>query len=429
VFPETFDQWGGYRLRKLVDPLAECGWKTIALGAPASSYGKVPHDVSSWTGVETHTAFDLNPYVLGSALKSRLRRRTGAADGAASAAGGAPPGAVRAATLEAIGRVWPDYYAGWVPFAVAKGLSLVRRERPTALLSSYPPGSAHAVALVLHRVTRLPWIADFRDPWAYASAFGYSSRHGRAARRLERAVCRGADVVTTVTPSLSADFAERYGREVVTLPQGFTPQPLPRPAETARPALTLVHAGTVSHWAADMRPLVRAALSLRDDGLVIRIVLVGVIYDWSNDLERAVQSGLLVVEPPMPRRDALERVAAADVALLVRSRPGRIWITTKLWDYLGAERPILGLLDPASDAARIIETTRAGIVVPYDREDAIRSALLELIERRSRDALHWEADTDELAQYRLDAIANRLAELLGRIAKDSAEGADNIGGS
>ena len=52
----------------------------------------------------------------------------------------------------------------WWFAAVTRGLAAVRRRRPAAIFSTYPIATAHLIALTLARLTRLPWIADFRDP-------------------------------------------------------------------------------------------------------------------------------------------------------------------------------------------------------------------------------------------------------------------------
>ena len=65
---------------------------------------------------------------------------------------------------------WPDGGIGWFPFALAAALRAARRERPDVILATSPPQSGHLAALLVHRVTRIPWVADFRDEWA-ADAF------------------------------------------------------------------------------------------------------------------------------------------------------------------------------------------------------------------------------------------------------------------
>src|SRR5215831_3848014 len=58
----------------------------------------------------------------------------------------------------------PDRWANWWLSAVPAGLRLIRRHRPQVIWSTYPVATAHLIGLTLHRLTGLPWVADFRDP-------------------------------------------------------------------------------------------------------------------------------------------------------------------------------------------------------------------------------------------------------------------------
>src|SRR5205085_137905 len=57
----------------------------------------------------------------------------------------------------------PDRWWPWWFGAVISGLSLVRRYRPEVLWSTYPIATAHLIGITLHRMTGIPWVADFRD--------------------------------------------------------------------------------------------------------------------------------------------------------------------------------------------------------------------------------------------------------------------------
>src|SRR6266853_2282959 len=58
----------------------------------------------------------------------------------------------------------PDPWVSWCVDAVVNGLRLILEKRPRIIWSTYPIATAHLIALALHRLTGIPWIADFRDP-------------------------------------------------------------------------------------------------------------------------------------------------------------------------------------------------------------------------------------------------------------------------
>jgi glycosyltransferase involved in cell wall biosynthesis len=75
----------------------------------------------------------------------------------------------------------------------------------------------------------------------------------------------------------------------------------------------------------------------------------------------------------LDRVDALALQRSADALLLLTSRSSSE-ATGKLFEYIGAGRPILALAE-SNEAARIVRETNTGITVPPDDVDAIAAAL------------------------------------------------------
>jgi hypothetical protein len=407
VSPDVgLDTIAGERLRKLTAAFDDEGWCLIGIAPPARDY--LSSNARWPQSFDLHRTAAFDPWAVGVRLK---RRRSGAAvtatpHGAEPAA--APAGGVESKAKTALHRVWPYPWAGWVPFAVARGIALARRERPVAVLSSFPPTASHVAALALHRATGLPWVADFRDPWTWRDRHGYNwsaDRPGAAAT--ERAVLRRASALATVGPSLGAELAAQAGREVVVLPHGIPVEPV-EAERRGRERLELVHAGTVNEPFADLTPVLRALLRLHEQGKPVRLTLLGPVEYRPPVLERAESLGLVEAKGNVSREEAQRAAAASDVALLVRKHPSKIWVTTKLWDYLAARTPILVVANPGCDAAAIVRETRSGWTVPYD-EEAVVDALVDAFDRR--DEL-WAPDEAALARYDAKAISRRFIELL-----------------
>src|SRR5262249_1167158 len=60
----------------------------------------------------------------------------------------------------------PDRWISWWLGALPTGMAMIRRYRPDALWSTYPIATAHKIGHDLAYLSRLPWVADFRDPMA-----------------------------------------------------------------------------------------------------------------------------------------------------------------------------------------------------------------------------------------------------------------------
>ena len=150
---------------------------------------------------------------------------------------------------------------------------------------------------------------------------------------------------------------------------------------------------------------------MTEAGKPARLTLVGPVDHRTPELARAEALDLVRSVGRVPREQAQRLTAAADVALLVQKRPSKIWVTTKLWDYLAAGTAILVTADPECDAAAIVRETRAGWTVPYD-EEAVVNALSDAYARRSRGESLWDPDAEALERYSAGNVSRRFVDLL-----------------
>jgi glycosyltransferase involved in cell wall biosynthesis len=111
----------------------------------------------------------------------------------------------------------------------------------------------------------------------------------------------------------------------------------------------------------------------------LELVLVGRV---SAELEELVRApgvdGLVRLTGPVSRDAALAAQRNADALLLITARSARGEATGKLFEYLGAGRPILALASD-NEAMRIVHDTGTGITVPPDDPGRILDALLRLV--------------------------------------------------
>jgi glycosyltransferase involved in cell wall biosynthesis len=280
----------------------------------------------------------------------------------------------------------PDgHLASWVPFATAAARRLLRSRRYDAVVTTTPYESAHLVGLACSRSAA--WVADFRDGWVFDShREPFVTGAQRALdRSLERRVARTADAVTAATRPIAEDFRDRLGVDAVHVPNGWDPAWDAEVQRAEPPALegdrlNLVYTGTLSGgWGRSPRALLRALRVLSDEPEVagrLRLVIAGRQTESDERDLRELASPLVrhvgVLSRPAAR--ALQR--RADGLVLITSR-NRSEATGKLFEYLGAGRPVLALAE-GNEAERIVRETAAGITVAPDDEHAIAATLREV---------------------------------------------------
>ena len=329
--------------------------------------------------------------------------------------------------------------AVWLPRAWFACKRMIAAHRPDVILTSGPPHCVHALGHYLQRRTGLPWVADFRDPWI---SDGANRRLGWGERWVlgwERRVFAGADLILANAPNACRLYQDTYPEQrhkIVALTNGFDP----RPSSPASPAesgpITLLHAGEI-YAGRNPAPLFEALASLNGDALKFRLHLLGRCE--SNAIPALLRergwTEQVILDGQRTYEETLDAMSRADINVLFDSPGRKIGVPAKLYEYLGAGRPILALADDDGDTANILRASgvRHRIGPPTD-SGRIRQALGELADARgdasSGDPLLLKRFTRShiagtLAQ-RLDALVGRSSVTSVRIGTSSAVAAPEM---
>ena len=306
----------------------------------------------------------------------------------------------------------PDPRVGWVRPSV-RFLKKYLAEHPVdAVVTTGPPQSVHLIGLGLKKALGLHWIADFRDPWTemfYYKHLGLSAAADRRHRRLEQAVLDGADTVISVSPPVAADFQSKTKTPVVLITNGYDDDDFSSFAGLTgeSPTFRLVHTGL---FAADGNPLnLWDALARRceadpDFRARLEIRLAGKVDAAITDAIRARGLGANLVELGyLPHDETVREQRAADILLLpLRREPEYAKVLPgKIFEYLAARRPVLGIGQEDGAAATVLRDAGAGDMFDWDKQDELLAFL---------DAEHPQ--TAGIEKYSRRALTAQLVDIL-----------------
>lgn len=280
---------------------------------------------------------------------------------------------------------FPDRYRGWIDQAVAAGRTMANAWRPELIYSSAPPHSGHVVACRLSRQLGIPWIAELRDTWA-RNPYTDAPWLMRLIRdRYANAVLRHARACVTLTRTAQAEVEATVHRPTIVSYNGFSPEDFSGlesvPAwDTER--LDIIHAGIIYAGRRDPTALFQALALM---GAERRYVRVRFFHDELDAVTRsAEQLGVhdsVEICRPVPRREILRIQRGADVLLLCRwANPADDGIIPgKLFEYIGARRPILAVGSTTGEASEIVRTGPFGRVsnTPVEIADQLRAWIRE----------------------------------------------------
>jgi glycosyltransferase involved in cell wall biosynthesis len=328
----------------------------------------------------------------------------------------------------------PDPWIGWLPWAVAAGRRVLRNDSPDVIYSTSPHATAHVIALILASASRLPWVADFRDPW-----FEDPPEPGAPAgpvymwinSLLERRVIERCAHVVTSTVHLRDVLRERYAH----LPAGKFTAILNGYDEADFTGLTespvrgerfvVVHAGSINADFRDPRPLFRALRRLIDKGKVERDRLTlrfigGGEYAESATIRAALADTDLVQQVNfacrVPFDEALRELARADLLLLLQASEATVGLVpAKLYEYLRAQKPILAMVYPGA-AAEVLAITGGGWAVDPRDEAALEEVVATAYGAWKVDNLRtYTARLDALRRFDRRTLTGHLANLFERL--------------
>jgi hypothetical protein len=301
-------------------------------------------------------------------------------------------------------------------------------ERYAAMVTWSQWHSIHLVGLALKkRYSRLPWIAHFSDPWSN-NPFAPLRRLMRPYNRyLETKVHRAADRLSfTSRETIDLVFSgapDAIHAKTFELPHAFESTFYPVAMPRQEGPLMLRSLGNF-YGARSPEPLFRALAILRQrsSALVgkIRVELIGAIPDEfrNSPVLQALPADIVRILPPVDYMSSLALMRSADLLLNIDAPFAEsVFLPSKLVDYIGAERPVLGITPPGT-ASRVIRTLGGWVAGPDDPE-AIAATLETALPQIERDRGAPWGDPDVRHSY----AAATVGERFGKVIKDIAGGA------
>jgi glycosyltransferase involved in cell wall biosynthesis len=288
---------------------------------------------------------------------------------------------------------FPDTQVRWALPALWPSLRLLMRDEVDAIFTTSPPDSAHLLGLVLKKLTGKPWLMDLRDPWTVEPLNRLLQGRGlrRAlAKRLESSCFACADKIILNTPEAFRRYVELYpgsACKMATIPNGFDAEEMDRARlagsgtvpwrEVESEDFLVSHVGAFARDSyQDNTPyafldalkslLSRAGEEVRS----LRVVFAG---DLGSELKTTAYITTLgldkVVDTPgtISHFDAMRLVWRSDLLVVFDPRPrGETYVHGKIYEYLGARKPILGILPDGASRDLLKRYGGALLAVPDD---------------------------------------------------------------
>ena len=325
----------------------------------------------------------------------------------------------------------PDRAVWWKRPALQAAREMIAQYEPKLIYSTSPPHSTHLIAAKIKRMTGLPWVMDFRDPWA-RQPWGEKRTNPwgqRAFGRFERNCVEQADAVLLNTQRMRDEFQSHYddlpSDKFVAIANGYDPDLRARiedclstrSAARTEGRIRLCHPGSL-YGRRDPGPLLAAIEHLAAEGTRVEFEQIGPVSDRFSVQSMAQRRGLedqVTLLATMPHASVLERMADADLLLVIQPDTD-LQVPAKLFEMVLYPTPIVALTGEG-ETADIVKTFNLGTVGRPDDARDIAKAIKEAAAMRS-----VAADDRErvLAAYDGIRLTSELAGVLDRVSECAA---------
>lgn len=329
----------------------------------------------------------------------------------------------------------PDARIGWYWNAVREGKKLLQQYPVEVIYSSSPPYTPALIARKLARHGKLPWVAGFRDPWT-----GFHNTPNRwflpkkIDTSLEHSVFNEAKLVDVAWKGIAKDALGKYPdldpAKFIHIPNGFDSADYPehdifKRAEKPKNAkFTITYSGSL-YGPRNPQSFLAAIRSLIDTGKLdpakLHLRFVGRFGAEIHEmLDQPWVAPMVEKIEYVPHAKAVELLLSSDALLLIVDDVPSVAeiVPGKVYEYLGAMRPLIAIAPPGGAIGELLKETHAGEAVKQSDIEGQARVILELYDQwQGKAAGSISMQPEAISKYERREETRELAGLFDRVTK------------
>ena len=322
--------------------------------------------------------------------------------------------------------LFPDDRALWIKPVTKHVTKLLKKDDSIKVVwATAQPWSTLVAGRNIKKATGVPLVLDFRDDWTTSNADFRKVKKLEKEKALEQTVLASADAVISVTPHIVEQLQARAPKGLSAdqfhyIPNGFDPSHFETRREVKSDKFTIAHTGGLYHLR-PITPLLRVLDCWFDKhperAKSVTIELAGRATDevqkeiaasrWSKQIH------LLGFVQHEKVRDLITS-SALNLLMIEQVKTAPWLFTGKVFEYIGARRPILMLGPDPSPLADLLRDTGLGRISGYENPEETA----ELLETLYQERLSGSASVDEsqVEKYNAHNQTQRLARIFEEVA-------------
>lgn len=325
----------------------------------------------------------------------------------------------------------PDEHGAWGRAAYRKARRLAETGPFDAVFISYGSPSALRAGIAIGEALDVPIVTDIRD-FKQKDAIngkkiqGFSMVRRFLINRLERSLFPNVSVFSVVSKSYAQSLSSFYGvrsDRIEVIYNGYDADDFNSHdgrQEVDPGALLLRYVGFVTHMPS-FRNLIAALSMLNETRLAnqrppVRLEIYG--ENNASDLQEIIgaypNAEYCAIYGYVPHSEAVGKMSSATALILLQHGEAGV-LTGKLFEYIGAARPILLLHNNNHELRGLIDEHELGPIAEHDRPEEIKLGIDNIL------AGKYTSDISDNVHFRRDFQAKQFLQLLNTAVTSKAQ--------
>ena len=329
--------------------------------------------------------------------------------------------------------VFPSSSLSWAYDVIQFVESNLDLEQVQVVYTTSGPYSAHLIGLYLKQKYKIPWVADYRDPWSQItySDLDDSNPCNRLLLLLESVLLHQADCNLVVEESLVQSYQDRFGLpadKLACITNGYDEADFENcECVSHTKKFTINYSGLIytapqaEGFQAVLKALRQLCAEKKVDSSKVQLRIVGVATE--NNLDEVKTHGLKEIvcyTGYLSHQDALKANTSADLLLLLVGDDEKLKpvYTGKIFEYLRSGRPILAVAPKDSAVDRVLQETGHGEAFLSTQVPKIKAMIRQEYQKWETGNLPERMHSPKIDRFERKALTGHLAKVLDRVANE-----------
>ena len=310
----------------------------------------------------------------------------------------------------------------WYITGARKGLQIINEENIDLIFSSYNPSVSHMIAARLQKRSKLPWIADFRDLWSQNHYAAKTQPFHFLEKQVEKIVMKRAAKLITVSTPLANELVALHAKPVDVITNGYDESDYISEIPLVKNFM-ITYTGSIYPKKQDPTPLFEAISEL---ALERKLPLKGFkVRFYGSNLDHLLPTirkygieRFIEINDQISFYESTSKQQESTILLLLSWNDPKYKgvYTAKVFEYLGAKRPILAIGICGSVVDDLLNKTGSGII--SNKTQDLKSILVrwfEEFENTGKISSYWHPNKCAVKQYTRQAQTEILASIFNEL--------------